>query len=376
MILPMPVAFRRRALLPALLVLGLSGCAHWRAAEADEAQDRPLAAAVGLPAAVVPEAFSTPDQPGAEIDSVSAWLAPDGARWLIATGKDSHDLRVFDGDDGRLLRTVGGEGDAPGRFRRPNGVFVWGDRLFVVERDNRRVQVLDLPSFRPLATFGEGALESPYGLWLEEPAAGELTVWVTDSPMDGEDHDRLPPLERLDGRLQRFDLALDGDGVSARAAGRFGPTDEANALHLVESVAGDRAHGVLLVAEEDAARGTGYHVHDLEGRDTGRRLGVGEFRAQAEGIAAWTCPDGSGYWVAADQFTDRTVFRVFDRATLATLGAFVGRRTAGTDGLWIRQAPSPRFPAGVLYAADDDLRVSAFDWRDVARALGLRETCR
>ncbi|MFN7519802.1 MAG: phytase, partial [Lysobacteraceae bacterium] len=117
-------------------------------------------------------------------------------------------------------------------------------------------------------------------------------------------------------------------------------------------------------------------VHDLEGRDTGRRLGVGEFRAQAEGIAAWTCPDGSGYWVAADQFTDRTVFRVFDRATLATLGAFVGRRTAGTDGLWIRQAPSPRFPAGVLYAADDDLRVSAFDWRDVARALGLRETCR
>ena len=58
---------------------------------------------------------------------------------------------------------------------------MFGDLVFVVERDNHRVQVMELPDFVPLATFGEAELLKPYGLWLRELAPLELEVLVTDS---------------------------------------------------------------------------------------------------------------------------------------------------------------------------------------------------
>ena len=123
---------------------------------------------------VVPEGFISAETPAEELDSAAAWTAPDGHTWVIVTAKSSHRLDVYDGDSGERLREVGGEGDAPGRFNRPNGIAVAGDRLFVVERDNHRVQVLSLPDFKPIGSFGEKQLRSPYGLWINdtEPGAG------------------------------------------------------------------------------------------------------------------------------------------------------------------------------------------------------------
>src|SRR3546814_2462843 len=82
------------------------------------------------------------------------------AQWLIATAKRSNRLRVFDGESGEPLRTVGGPGVRPGEFSYPNGISVIDALLLVVERDNHRVQVLRLPDFLPLATFGEHDLRS------------------------------------------------------------------------------------------------------------------------------------------------------------------------------------------------------------------------
>lgn len=373
--MPHAPAARTATLLAMALVL--SGCALFRdAREPDETAARePRLADAAIDHAEVAEAFVTPAVAADEIDSPTAWLAPDGRRWVIASAKETHQLRVHDGETGALLQRVGGPGGAPGRFQRPNGVFAWGDRLFVVERDNRRVQVLSLPGFQPLATFGEAELRSPYGLWLHEPEGGRLEVWVTDSAMDGPDHETVPPLDALGARLKRYTVLVDGDAVSARFDGAFGDTTPAGALRVVESIAGDLANDRLLVAEEDVATGTGYRVYDGAGRYTGRDVGVGAFAAQAEGVALWACEDGSGYWIGADQFADRTLFRVYDRRTLAAVGAFAGRATAMTDGVWLSQAPSARFPAGVLYASDRDEAIAAFDWRDVASALGLRERC-
>jgi 3-phytase len=144
---------------------------------------------------------------------------------------------------------------------------------------------------------------------------------------------------------------------------------------MVESIVGDIANRRLLVAEEDVPTGTGYRVYDPDGRYLGQNMGVGEFAAQAEGLALWACPDGSGYWIGTDQFIDRSLFRVYDRQSLAPLGAFAGKLTAMTDGVWLSPTPSARFPAGVFYAADRDEAVAAFSWRDIAQALDLRERC-
>jgi 3-phytase len=374
--MPLPSTVRP-ALVLCLAVLLLPGCALWRdAKEPDQrAADEPRLAEAGIEHAVVAEAFITPANPPDEVDSPTAWLTPEGGRWLISTGKEAHQLLVHDGETGALLRRVGGKGAAPGQFNRPNGVFAWGDRLFVIERDNRRVQVLSLPGFTPLATFGEGELRSPYGLWLHEPEGGRIELWVTDSFMDGEDYDVVPPLEALSARIKRFSVLIDGDAVSARFDGASGDTSEAGALRVVESIAGDVANNRLLVAEEDVPTGTGYRVYGFDGGYAGRDVGVGEFGAQAEGIALWACPDGSGYWIAADQFIDATLFHVYDRQTLEAKGRFAGRNTGMTDGVWFSQAPSTRFPAGVFYASNRDESLSAFDWRAIASALGLRERC-
>lgn len=365
----MPDTTAPRTIALLLAALTLTGCGLWREAR------EPTLAKAGIEHSVVAEAFTTPPNPPDEVDSPTVWSAPDGRRWLISSGKETHQLRVHDGETGALLQRIGGKGERPGQFNRPNGVFVWGDHLFVVERDNRRVQVLSLPDFRPLATFGEAELRSPYGLWLHEPEAGQLSVWVTDSFMDGADHDVVPAKPELAGRLKRYTLLLEGDAVSARFEGVSGDVTPAGALRVVESIVGDVANDRLLVAEEHGGTGTGYRLYGFDGRYAGRDLGVGEFKAQAEGLALWACEDGSGYWIGADQFSDRTLFRVYDRQSLEARGAFAGRATAMTDGIWLAQAPSVRFPAGVLYAADRDEAIAAFDWRDIATALGLRERC-
>lgn len=369
----------RRHLLPLALIAALAACAPAQEREPDEIGGAdPLLAQSGIAHAVVPEAFTSPATPDDNVDSPATWSAPGGATWVIATAKEGKGLVVYDGDTGATLRTVGTEGPAPGQFSRPNGIAVHGDRVFVVERDNHRVQVLSLPDFAPLASFGEGELQKPYGLWVREHGSGLLEVLVTDAYMDGEDEhgdDLPPPLAQLDRRVQRYLVRFDGGQVQASHAGHFGDTGEAGAIRIPESLWGDPANDRLLVAEEDTRVGTALREYSLAGEFRGRTVGAGLFRAQAEGIALWACGDGSGAWIATDQFKDLSLFHVFDRKTLEHLGAFAGTVTANTDGVWLHQAPTARFPAGVFYAVHDDMAVSAFDWRDIARALSLPETC-
>lgn len=369
------------------------------AAEPDETADaEPLLARAGTPHRVVPERWVSASTPRDETDSPAAWVAPDGGLWVIATAKETDLLVVYDGATGRELRRIGGPGSAPGQFRRPNGIAVHGDLVFVVERDNRRVQVLRLPGFEPLGSFGEQDLVSPYGLWVRGLGSGtpgevaRIEVIVSDSYMDPDPRRRgeyvPPPLARLGERFERFLLqpsATPGTAPGARSGGfslgarrvaAFGDTGAAGAVRVAESLWGDPHYDRLLVAEEDTATGTRLRDYLLgAGRYAGRDAGAAQFKAQAEGIALWACADGTGYWIASDQFEDRTLFHVFDRASLAHRGAFAGRVTANTDGVWLHQAGTTIFPDGVFLAVHDDQAVAAFDWRDIARTLGLQERC-
>lgn len=361
--------------LPVLLaVVWLAACTG--PATRPDGSSQPLPdARENVPAISVPEAFMTPPMVEHEVDSVAAWNAPDGATWLIATGKKSNQLVVYDGDTGAFVRTVGSAGDGPGQFNRPNGIAVYADLVFVVERDNGRVQVLRLPDFQPVAVFGKGELVTPYGLWLRETTPGELELLVTDSFMADFRIELAPPLDQLDQRVKRYRVRLDGEAPKATLLGQFGDTTPAGALRMVESIAGDPAHDRLLIAEEDTRVGTTLREYRMDGTYTGRDLPPDRFQAQAEGVALWACQDGSGYWITADQSADRTVFHLFDRVTLDFRGSFKGNTVALTDGISLHSVATRRFPEGVLYAAHDDRGVGAFDWRDIANALDLRQNC-
>ncbi len=399
---PSPHALAPRALAPLALALLLAGCGgdatppgSTGSANADagappaaaerEPDERgpdeadPLLAAAGVPHVRVAEAWLSPMTPDDNIDSPATWTSPEGATWVIATAKATDGVVVYDAATGAELRRMLDRGKDEGEFKRPNGIAVLGDHAFVVERDNQRVQVLRLPGLESVGSFGAGELVQPYGLWVRELAPGQLEVSVSDAYMAGEDadgEDLTPPLAELGRRFKRYAVSFDADGrVVATHAGDFGDTTEAGAIRIPESLWGDVAHDRLLVSEEDTATGTAVREYALDGTYRGRTIGLGLFQAQAEGLALWACPDGSGYWIATDQFKDASLFHVFDRESLAHLGAFAGHTVANTDGVWLHQAATARFPAGAFYAVHDDQGVGAFDWRDVAAALSLRVDC-
>jgi len=360
------------------LAFGLTACATTGTApvvqhdrEPDEAMEvDPLLAQAGIAHQVVAEAFLTASTPNENVDSPASWRAPDGKRWLIATGKASDRLIVYDGDTGATLRTVGGPGTALGQLQRPNGISVIDNYVLVVERDNHRVQMFQLPDFQPLLAFGADDLKQPYGLWVRAQR-DSYEVIVSDNYMSPQNEDVPPPLAELDKRFKRYQLRRVPEGWQARLMETFGDTGEAGAIRIAESVFGDIRHDRLLLAEEDVATGTRIREYGLDGTYRGRDIGAELFKAQAEGMALYRCVGGAGYWIATDQYKDRSLFHVFDRVTLEHLGAFAGNKTANTDGVWLDQSGDKRFPKGVFYAVDDDQAVAAFDWRDIARALSL-----
>lgn len=351
--------------------LCLSACATLDTNEPDEnAEQDPLLSSQTIDFKSVPEAFMTASTPDDNVDSPASWISPDGSVWLIATAKATDKLVVYDGDTGATRMEKGSSGSKPGQFRRPNGIFVIDNLVFVVERDNRRVQVLSLPGFQSIGHFGSSELIAPYGLWVDKSDDG-YEVYVSDAYMEGES---VPALSKLNQRFKRYSVITAG-GFHARHIGDFGETDSVGAIRIPESIWGDSKNNVLLLSEEDQATGTLLKIYDWSHRYTGQTIGQDLFKAQAEGIALWQCADGSGYWIATDQFKDRTLFHVFDRQDFSHKGAFAGNTTANTDGVWLHQGATRIFPNGVFYAVHDDQGVAAFDWRTIAAALDLRSSC-
>ena len=346
------------------------------AAPASPAPPAAADAPVARDVVTVAEAFLTPMTPDDNIDSPASWTTPEGQVWLIATAKATDKLVVYDGQTGAKLREVGRLGTAPGQFDRPNGIAVVDDLVLIVERDNHRVQVLQLPDFTPLGVFAADDLRKPYGLWVNKQGSG-YDVYVTDSYDAGEDaqgNDVLPPLAELDKRVRRYALSVQGGNAQATLTASIGDTTAAGALRVVESIWGDPANDRLLIAEEDETYANEVKVYSLEGTFSGTTFGRDAFKAQAEGVMLRTCGK-DGWWITTEQGKQRSVFHLFDRHSLKHVGAFQGNTVANTDGIWSMQAPSARFPHGALYAVHDDQGVAAFDWASIARQLSLPLEC-
>lgn len=324
---------------------------------------------VDVRVAVVSEIFVTPADRSTNMDSPAVWFDTAGAAWLIATGKSTNRLHVFDAATGAPIRTVGRRGSAPGEFRRPNGIAVVGDFAVIVERDNARVQVLRLPGFEYVGSFGEDVLQKPYGLAVRDRGAMTFDIFVTDDyrgPLGGPPRD-----EKLGERVKRFTVEF-GNTLAAAYGGAFGDTAGAGRLRVVESLALDAGQGILLIADEAARDVKVYH---LDGSFTGRVLWGDLIRYEPEGIALYECGTDDGYWIVTDQHRRHNRFLVFDRRSFELVGVFTGTTVRNTDGITIVQRAIGGLTAGVLYAVHDDRAVGAFAWRDIAAALGLRDDC-
>lgn len=348
----------------ALVVAGLTACGGER--------DSLPATAASDSVPTLSEAWVSEIDTLDNVDGPAIWFSDSGPR-IIASAKATDVLIVYDAVTGATLRRVAGPGAGLGELDRPNGVLVLGDSLLlVVERDNHRVQAFRLPSFESAGVFGASELLLPYGLAAYAPQAGVYRVYVTDNYEEPEDS--VPPLSRLGRRVRVYDIAVRGNGLSSRLVNTFGDTTDAGAIRIAESIQLDPANDRLVIAEEDESR-TEIKEYTLDGRFTGRVFGRGQFTQQAEGIALWTCGDSAGYWVTTDQGPVANTFHLFDRQTLAHLGAFRGAITNTTDGVALTQRAVGPHQSGMFFTAHFDAAISAFGWREIADATGAAATC-
>ena len=279
---------------------------------------------------------------------------------------------VYDAATGEVLDRLSGPGAELGQMERPNGVMVLDDLAWVVERDNRRVQVFRLPAFISLGAFGVDELLNPYGLTLFASEANMYQVYVTDNYERPDES--IPPDSELGRRVRQYEVTLSGGGLSASLVHTFGDTTGVGVLRVVESIYADAPNDRLLIAEENEGE-SAVKVYRLDGTFTGTIIPSTFFPSQAEGLALYACGIDAGYWIATDQSQTANAFHVFDRMTLDHLGSFTGQIIRNTDGIALTQTPLPNFPAGAFYAVHDDGSVGAFGWAAIAEALGLRQDC-
>jgi 3-phytase len=326
---------------------------------------------------VLKEAFHTVRDEGDNVDSPAIWHGDNGEHWLLATAKEGHAIVVYDATDGSYIKHYGSEGNGPGEFQRPNGIGLVDDLMLVVERDNQRIQVIRLPEFEVVGHFGDSGFEDnliyPYGIAVDKVSEGTYEVYVTDNynpylqgyPAEGE----------LDERIHHYRFTVSGNSLNADQINIFGEVYNAGALHKVESLWTDRHYNRLMIADEAYLK-RDIKIYDLEGNFTGETIPNKYFTSEPEGIALYTCDDGSGYWIMTDQHkTPENKFEVFDRETLEHLGTFKGEITRNTDGIWLTQKAFGPFPKGAFYPVHDDGSVTAISWEEIADALSLDRDC-
>ena len=99
---------------------------------------------------------------------------------IYVTDVESHRLSKFN-SEGKLVKSVGGEGGRTGQFHFPRGIALSPDnKLFVCDRNNHRIQVFDT-NLKFVFSFGragsgEGEMRGPYDLTFD-PAG---SVYVAD----------------------------------------------------------------------------------------------------------------------------------------------------------------------------------------------------
>jgi hypothetical protein len=316
--------------------------------------------------ATLDPAFVTRRDSAANLDSPAVWHGRNGEHWLLTSAKEGNFIRIDDARTGRFIRDFGTSGKGRGELGRPNGIAVIDDLVFIVERDNARVQVVSLPALEAVGTLGEGLLQVPYGIAVQRMGPAQYQLLVSDNFEIGDAPARDSVWTR---RVLMFNVDVHA-GVRVRSSKPIADARGAGRLHVVESLAWDPAYERIFAAEEQEGNSS-VKIFTQEMRYSGEIRSL-FFPHQAEGIALYPCTARSGYWVMTDQGEQVNTFHVFDRGTLRHVGSFRLRGVLNTDGITVTAAPLGTFARGAFFAVHDDGSVAGIGWESIARALELR----
>lgn len=307
------------------------------------------------------------------VDSPALWMTPDGDTWIIATTKSTHQLIIYD-ENGETLDRQCKPGSGKNELMRPNGIWVLDNYCFVVERDNHRVQIFELPGFTHRGFIGEDKLTKPYGMAAYRDDSGNIQIYITDAYEIVEDE--IPADSLLGKRVLHYELSNqnteNADWVFDNKFIRYiGATEGEGTIKIPESIYADPTTNTLMIAEEYEPI-TSVLVYSLDEGKYVKTLGSGLFRYQSEGIALYDCGEGKGYWFFTDQDEGDNTFHIYDRETHDYITSFKSETTQNTDGVWLAQVEPDGYPMGIFIPVHDDGGIGIFSIEKLFEELKLK----
>ena len=149
--------------------------------------------------------------------------------WLFILSQDSNKIFILNALSGKYIKSLGSHGDAVGQFDTPSDMSIYDDYLFILEKDNHRIQIFSLPELKFIGIIGEVELTAPNCLEtikLRKDKKNYCCVYV------GDNLDNKPSRNKC---YFKFILELNESGIYDTEVTRYEPKDNSN-LGYIESI--------------------------------------------------------------------------------------------------------------------------------------------
>ena len=251
------------------------------------------------------------------LDSITSW-----ENLILVSSKKNHSILCFDKENGMLLDTIGSKGFDHDKFNRPNGIKVINDYLFIVERDNKRCQIVDMKSKQGISYFGFKNLKKPYGIdgiFYN----GQYIIFITDKKKQ---------------LVFKFNIILKDNEIKRISSEEFIKLSDSK----LESILLDEESNRILIADENKKK---VKIFTLAGILIDNIENI--FQGDPEGIIKT-----DNNYIFTDQIEDGTYFHVFNKSNLKYSHTLHNNLIKNSDGL--------HYSDNYLYTIHDDCSLVKF----------------
>lgn len=326
-------------------------------------QKSTIAADAVKPVVVTEKVVFDTDDPAIWINKLNP-----AASVIVGTDKETDGgLYVFD-LHGKIINKVLG-------LKRPNNVDIaygmqLGDKLFDIaaatERESNKLRFFSVPDLQPvdgggLEIFTGEAERGPMGVAFYKRSS-DNTFYVIVGRKNG-------PSE---GYLWQYKLIDDKGQIALQLVRKFG---KFSGKKEIESIAVDQSLGYVYYSDEQVGIRK-YYADPDKGNEELALFGLGEYKADNEGISIYTLDDTTGYLLVSNQ--SNSSFNIYPREGtngnphLHKRVTEIPVSTQESDGSDITSVSLPGFEGGLFVAMSTDKTFQYYRWTDIAKKGDLK----
>jgi 3-phytase len=218
---------------------------------------------------------------------------------IYVTAKRTHTINIYNEIDGNKHGTLGNKET----FNRPNGIFALNNYLFIVERDNKRLQIIDVNNNKVIALLT--IFKEPYGIYVDEDETN-YNIYITDN--------KTKYLYKI-----IYDKSFNNYQINILY--KFNQTVE------LESVIVDKEYNRIIVSDEANKL---LYILNLNGTFV-EYFGEDLFESEPEGMAQY-----KEYYIFTDQSMENNLFHFINRSNLTYSFSLHVNDVSNTDGIYIK----------------------------------------